>query len=184
MQNKTNILLNNGLKYGAMMGAALILLSLIYYIAGFQFTNFGFIILNFFISVGLFIFFLVWSNKQAAKQVETLNYGEALANALITSVVAVIISSVYSYVFNAFFDPDYAKEMMQTVISTLENNPSIPKAQIDKMYDQLENMTPVKMALDALKQSLIFAAIVSLIVSAFTRKKKDIFAEDGEVTEN
>lgn len=184
MQNKFNLLLNNGLKHGAIMGAAFILLGILYYISGVEFTNLTFIIVNFLVSIGLFVFFLVWSNKQAAKLFTSMNYGEALVNALITIVVSTLISSVYTYVFNAFFDPDYAKEMMQGVISSLENNPNMPSEQIDKMYDQLEKMTPVSITLDSIKQGLIFGGIMSLIVSAFTRKKEDPFAEEAEITQN
>lgn len=182
MQNKFNLLLNNGLKHGAIMGAAFILLGILYYISGVEFTNFTFIIVNFLVSIGLFVFFLVWSNRQAAKLSSTLNYGEALINSIITIVVSTLISAVYTYVFNAFFDPDYAKEMMQGVISSLENNPNMPADQIDKMYDQLEKMTPLSLTLDSLRQGLIFGGIMSLIVSAFTRKKEDPFAEEAETT--
>lgn len=184
MNNKLNPLLNNGLKHGAIMGGAFILLSIFYYIAGIEFTSFTFIIVNFFLTLGLFIFFLVWSNKQAAKQFDSLNYGEALINALVTVVVSTVVSSVYSYLFNAFFDPDYAKEMMQSVITAFENNPNMPADQVEKLYEQLDEMTPVKMTLDALKQGLIFGAVMSLIVSAFTRKKQDPFAEEMEVTKD
>lgn len=72
--------------------------------------------------------------------------------------------------------------MMQGVISSLENNPNMPADQIDKMYDQLEKMTPLSLTLDSLKQGLIFGGIMSLIVSAFTRKKEDPFAEEAETT--
>lgn len=184
MQDKFNLLLNNGLKHGAIMGGAFILLSLLYYIAGMEFTSFTYIIINFLVTVGLFIFFLLWSNKQAAKQLTSMNYVEALINSLITVIVSTIISSIYSYIFNAYFDPDYAKQIMQSVIATLENNPNMPAEQIEKIYEQFEKMTPMKMALDALKQGLIFGVIMSLIVSAFTRKKEDPFANEAETAQN
>lgn len=166
------------------MGGVQILLGIIYYIAGFDFSNLGFVIFNFFISIGLFFLFLYLSNKQLAKQAESFNYAQGLANALVTGVIATIISAVYSYLFNAFFDPEYAKEIMQGVITMMENNASIPQEQIDKIYEQYEKMTPVSMSIDALKQGAIFSLIMALIVSIFTRKKKDIFADEAEAVEN
>lgn len=184
MKINFNVLLNNGLRYGAIMGGAQILLSIIYYIAGFEFSNMGFVIFNFFISVGLFFLFLFISNKHLAKQAESFNYLQGLANAFVTGIIATIIGAAYSYLFNAFFDPEYVKEIMQGVITMMENNASIPQEQIDKVYEQYEKMTPISMSVDALKQGAIFTLIMALIVSIFTRKKIDIFAEEAEVTEN
>lgn len=73
---------------------------------------------------------------------------------------------------------------MQGVISMMENNPNIPQEQIDKIYEQYDKMTPLSMTIEALKQGAIFSVIMALIVSIFTRKKKDIFAEETVVSEN
>ncbi|PKP23672.1 MAG: hypothetical protein CVU06_07065 [Bacteroidetes bacterium HGW-Bacteroidetes-22] len=184
MKINFNLLLNNGLRFGAIMGGAQILISIIYYIAGFEFSNLGFVFINFLVMVGLFFLFLFLSNKHLAKQVDSLNYPEGLVNAIITGIIATIIGAIYSYLFNAYFDPEYVKEIMQGVISMVENNPNIPQEQIDKIYEQYDKMTPLSMTIDALKQGAIFSVIIALIVSIFTRKKKDIFAEETVVSEN
>lgn len=96
MKINFNLLLNNGLRFGAIMGGAQILISIIYYIAGFEFSNLGFVLINFLVSVGLFFLFLFLSNKHLAKQVDSLNYPEGLANAVITGIIATIIGAIYS----------------------------------------------------------------------------------------
>jgi hypothetical protein len=101
MKNKLNIIIENSLKFGALMGVVFILLSLIYYIAGFDQFNAVFGIVNLLVSLAVYIGFLYYSNKtlRDKKLNKVLTYTDGLLNSFITGVIAAILSGIYSYLF-------------------------------------------------------------------------------------
>jgi len=106
MKNKLILTLNNSLKYGALMGVVFILLSLIYYIAGFDQFNTVFGIVNLLISLAMYIGFLYYSNKilRDKKLNGILTYTDGLLNSFFTGVIAAIVG-ILMYFTNILIHP-------------------------------------------------------------------------------
>ncbi len=57
MENRYNHIFNNGIKFGGLLGAIFIFLSLIYYIADFNMVNVMFGLVNFILVIAIYIIF-------------------------------------------------------------------------------------------------------------------------------
>lgn len=185
MNNKFNSIFFNGLRFGGLMGALTVFLSLTYYVLEVNIFSIGFSILNFLILIGVYIAFLLYSNKTVKTKYlgGQLNYWDGVLNAFVTGIVAAVIGLIYNYIFIKYFDPDFMAKASEKVMEMLENNPNIPQEAVEKAYKDMEAMTPVKYALQGLKMNLIISVIFALIISAFTRTKKDEFIEDVVIDE-
>lgn len=182
MENKFKTLFNNALKYGAAMGGVIVLFNLIVYISGTDLFSVTFSILSFFVIITLFIVFFVYSNRNLREKFfgGSLTYLDGFLNGLITGVVALLITSAYSYIFYKFFDPEYLMQTMEKTMEMLENNPNIPQEALDKAYEGLEKMTPEKVALQSLYSNAIISLIFAAIVAIFTKKKIVDFVDEDE----
>ncbi len=162
------------------MGAFGILLSLTYYVLGIDMFSFVFYLINFLLLIGIYVGFMIYSNKTLCKKHldGNLNYWDGVLNACITGLVAAIIGLIYNFVFVKFFDPEYMTKAFEKVMEMLENNPNIPQEAVEKAYKDMESMTPLKYSLQGLKMNLIITVIFALITAAFTRKKNDAFSDE------
>lgn len=110
-----------------------------------------------------------------------INYGQCLANSILIFLFSSVVIALLSFLIYGVIDPDAFKQMIDDQLLAITSNPSIPAEWKEKQYDALINMTPLKQALMQLIGSIIFGAIISLIVSIFTRKKNNSF--DGAIKE-
>ncbi|MDO9512099.1 MAG: DUF4199 domain-containing protein [Bacteroidales bacterium] len=188
MENKFNVLFNNALKYGAAMGGVIVLFNLIVYVSGTDLFSITFSILSFVVVISLFIVFFVYSNRNLRDKHfgGQLTYLEGFLNALITGVVALLITTAYSYLFFKFFDPEYLQQTMEKTMEMLESNPNIPQDTLDDAYAKIEKMTPEKVAIQGLYSNAIISLIFAAIVAAFTKMKAPVFSdeEDEQLKEN
>ncbi|MDK2910727.1 MAG: hypothetical protein PWR20_2295 [Bacteroidales bacterium] len=181
MENRYNHIFNNGIKFGGLLGAIFIFLSLIYYIADFNMVNVMFGLVNFILVIAIYIIFFRWANTEL--RTKNLNgwltYPEGLLHTFIIGMIAAIIQAAYNYLFYTFFDPEYLTKMGEKVMEMLENNPNLPAQALEEAERKIAEMTPAKSALQGLYYSMAMSFIFALIVSAFTKKKRDIFDETG-----
>ncbi|MGC8866487.1 MAG: DUF4199 domain-containing protein [Bacteroidales bacterium] len=179
MENRYPVILQNGVRRGAIMGALFILLSLIYYIADFNMMNMLFGIVNFLVIIALYIAFLLWANKDVRNKKLNgwLTYPEGLLHAFIIGLVSAIISSAYNYLFYKFFDPEYLTQIGEKAIEMIENNPNIPQEALQEAERRISEMTPAKTALKGFYFNAAMSFIFALIVSIFTKKKQEDFTE-------
>ncbi|GAB6279583.1 MAG: hypothetical protein STSR0006_15960 [Lentimicrobium sp.] len=186
MKNKLNIIIENSLKFGALMGVVFILLSLIYYIAGFDQFNAVFGIVNLLVSLAVYIGFLYYSNKtlRDKKLNKVLTYTDGLLNSFITGIIAAILSGIYSYLFYQYFDPAYFAESIERSIEMLEQNPTLTGEVLDNAIAKIESITPLNSALQGFYGNIAMSFIFALIISAFTRKKPLPSFSDEEISTN
>lgn len=180
MENRYTVILKNGTRMGALLGAFFILLSLIYYIADFNMMNMLFGIVNFLVVIAIYIVFMLWAGKSLRdKQLKGwLTYPEGLLHAFIIGLVSALISAVYNYLFYKFFDPEYLTQAGEKVLEMLENNPSIPQEALQEAERRISEMTPARTALQGFYYNAAMSFIFALIVSIFTRKKQELFVEN------
>jgi predicted PurR-regulated permease PerM len=78
-------------------------------------------------------------------------------------------------------DVDAFNKSIEDQLSMLNANPNVPQEWKESQLDALINMTPIKSSILNFFRSVIFGAILSLIVSIFTRKKNNSF--EGAIKE-
>ncbi|HNX44928.1 MAG TPA: DUF4199 domain-containing protein [Bacteroidales bacterium] len=110
-----------------------------------------------------------------------ISFGDAFLFGLIALVLAAVISSVYSYLFMKFFDPEYMKNILEAQKDWMENYFSSKgmseeqiQAYLDKA-DQQANLPILKQTLKSFLISSVFSAVIALIVGAIMKKNRDVF---------
>ncbi|HOW32655.1 MAG TPA: DUF4199 domain-containing protein, partial [Bacteroidales bacterium] len=181
MENKKS-LLNASLMASLYIAGAGILFFVLMYILGIKPTGIFKPILIMLAGLAISIVILVVFLKKYRKSQEGfISFGNAFLFGLIALVVSGIISSVFSYLFMKFFDPDYMKNIMEAQKEWMENYLSSKglteeqmQASLSKL-DQQANMPLMKQTIKSLISNTIFGAIVALIVGAVMKKNRDIF---------
>lgn len=133
----------------------------------------------------IIVFFLLYFSKSYRNNQlgGKITFSQAFVLGVLIVVFSSIISSLYSYIFNKFIDPDYAHRimaMMQDKTYQWMSSKGVPEDQIDSAMKKFEEQG-IPSPLQTLKSSLIFGliggAIMSLISSAII--KKNVTNEDA-----
>lgn len=122
-----------------------------------------------------------------------ITFGQAFIFGVLIVVSSTIISSLYSYIFNKFIDPDYAQRimtMMQDKTYQWMAGNGVPQDQIDSAMQKFEAKgipSPVETLIKSMEFGLIGGAIMSLISSAIVKKNatsEDAFDEAMDEVKN
>jgi hypothetical protein len=180
MENK-NSLLKESVQAGLIIGAIGIIVFVLEYVADIK--PIGFMIPILMLLVGLAInitILVIYLKKYRTGLGGFISFKDAFLFALIALVVAGIISSLFSFLFMQFFDPGYMKGIMEAQKDWMEGYLSGKMSddqiqqQLDKIDEQM-NVTALSQTLKTLGGSVIFGAIIALIVGAIMKKNPDIF---------
>ncbi len=102
-----------------------------------------------------------------------MKYGKAFVISFFVALVAVAIVAIYTYLFYAFFDPEYLEKLMLERINTIQNNPNISLEDKEIYITQIESgFKPISTAIGFFIQKTILFLIVSLITAAIAKKKE------------
>ena len=174
VEKSVKVFFKHALKFGGLFSLFFIGLALLYYILDVNlFSNWAFAFLSVLINIVIIAIAMVFGiNSYRDKYLSgTINYGRCFFMGLTIGFIASIISGVFSLLFNNLFDPEYlARQMAEMMQSMTEKG--VPEEQLAMIQEKMEaNFKPAAQALGTLVNSIIFSGIVSLIVSAFIRKK-------------
>jgi uncharacterized membrane protein (DUF106 family) len=142
------------------------------------FKPFLIMIIGLAISIVILVIFL---KKYRASQEGFISFLDAFLFGLIALVAAGIISSIFSYLFMKFFDPNYMKNILEAQKEWLENYLSAKGLSEDQIEQQLmkidkqANIPLLKSTLKSLAWNVGFSAIVALIVGAVMKKNRNVF---------
>jgi len=180
MENKNSLLVES-IKAGLIIGAVGIVVFLIEYVADIKPVGFVKPILIGLISLAISIILLVIFLKKFRNGLGGfISFKDAFLFGLIAFVVAGIVSSLFSFLFMQFFDPGYLKSIMEAQKDWMESYLS-GKMSDDQIQEQLNkidkqmNISAFRQMLTGLVGTLIFGAIISLIVGAIMKKNPDVF---------
>jgi len=166
MEQKPVSLLKSSLMSGIYLGIALILVSVIIYVAGLSFANWAQ-----YVSYPILIVGAVWAQigyKNALGG--EMKYGQALGVGLLTIVFASVLSGIYSYILFAIIDPSLQEQALLVAEQKLVER-SMPQEQIDAALNmQAKFMKPPIMAVMAVVGGAFIGLIISLITAIFTKK--------------
>jgi len=167
----------HSLTYGGIVSAVLIMLSLIMYVFSVDIFNWVISLLYQLVT----IVFITWMMALAAIKFKNkyldnrIRFWQCLLMAVIIGFTSAILVTLYNYLFNAFFDPDYMRENAEKVMEMIDSNPNIPDdrkqqalADIEKRFD------PVNSLKTSLISMSILSVVLGLISTLFVRKKEKV----------
>lgn len=160
------------IKYGIIFG----LISGLVSVAIFLTENFGNIWLGMVVGLIVSITGIVLTHREYKKNNGGyMSYGQGLLSGLVMAIVAGLISGIISYLYIRFVDPSILEKMSQVQIDMLEKM-NFPE---DKMEEAIAKMevenTASKQLTGGLLSGVIGGLILSLIVSAFTKRTRPDF---------
>lgn len=163
--------LKPALIYGAIMGVAGILLSVIFYVMDLQFATWT-QILSLVITIALLVYCLRAYREEYMGGYAS--YGKLLLMTLGIAVVSTILSSIYTYLLVTVIDPAYLEKAMQFQIEKFSNNPRLGDAQLEMIIDRIENKVNVASTMRQIAiGGVVVTFILGLIVSAFVKKEEN-----------
>ena len=182
--------------YGLYFGLISVILSVIIWATNFMdyLGLFGSVLLGI-LQLVLLVFLLIYftklyrNNELGGK----ITFGQAFVFGVLIVVFSTVISSLYSYIFNKFIDPDYAQRimtMMQDKTYQWMSGKGVPEDQIDAAMQKFEAKgipSPIETLIASMEFGLIGGAIMSLISSAIVKKNvtnEDAFDEAMDEVKN
>jgi len=182
LMEKKPTLLQHTLMYGAILGIVSIIMSLIMYIAGYMPINLKRIMLTAVISIAITIIFVSAGMKSYRDKVleGNISYGQAFVAGLLIVIFSAVLINIYNLIFNLVIDPDYMNRVMEATRNwtyDMMNNMGAPEGQIEDAMERFDrqqaNMSHLKTLMQGIIWSVVFGAIISLIVAAFVKKSRN-----------
>ncbi|MEQ8413579.1 MAG: DUF4199 domain-containing protein [Imperialibacter sp.] len=155
-----------GLQYGVIAGVVMIIYGLVLQLTGLVFESWASWINYIFLAVIIFL-----AHKKFKEDGDGfLSFGQGLGVGFWISLVGGVISSVFSFIYITFVDPSFIETMMEKARYDMEEQ-GMADAQIDQAMAMTENfLNPGMMFVFGIVGVLFFGFILSLIVSAITKK--------------
>jgi hypothetical protein len=172
----------HAIKFGGIFSLIFIALALVYYIANINFfTNFAYMLISFLVNIIIIsIAMVIGINKYRDGFLGgSINFGRCFLMGLTIGFFTFILSGVFSLLFNNLFDPEYISKQVSEMMQGLSEK-GVTEDQIAVIQEKMEaNLKLAPQLLGVLTNSIIFSAVISLIVSAFIRKKDKALIEEG-----
>ncbi len=160
------------LKYGIITGLASGVLSILLFISGAFETVWIGIVLALAISVAGIV--LAHREYKSANH-GFMSYGRGLVIGTVLSVIAGLISGLISFAYIQFVDPGVLDRMKEMQMAMMEKF-GMPEDKMEEAVAKLdEQFTPLKQLTSGLSSGLIGGFILSLIVTAITKRNKPEF---------
>lgn len=163
----------HSLIYGLILGAALIVVSLIYYILDVNIFSIGFSILSLVISLTIVIIVLALGmNSYRDRSLSgKIDFKKCFMIGLIIGLVGFIISTAYNLIFMTYIEPNAMEEGINKFIEKWGDR--MTAEQLDDTISKMQKrMTPSSQIKTSLISGAIISILLSLIVSAFIKKDK------------
>lgn len=163
------------IKYGLISGMVGIIMFLIQDFAGIAGDqDYSWVIMA--VSVVIYAVIIALAHKEYIKFGDGhMNYGEGLGLGTLVALVSSIISSVFTYLYISFISPAYLENMRQQQIIAMEEQ-GMSDSEIEQAMQVAENFSgPTAILIFGILGGVFFGFLVSLVVSAFTKKTRQEF---------
>ena len=170
MEEKQKSVAANALQYGLFAGGAMIVYFLVLYIFNQHLnqalSSLGFIFLIAAMAYGTFQYRQQYMNN-------FMNYGKAFTSCFLTGLFAIILTSIFNFIFYSFIDPGVVQQMLDIAREKmLEKAPNMSDQQIETaLAMQAKFMTPVALSIFGIIFGAIISTVVSLLVAIFLKRE-------------
>ncbi|MBN2236780.1 MAG: DUF4199 domain-containing protein [Bacteroidales bacterium] len=174
MENKVSVW-KNSVNYGLIAGILMIALSLILWLTGMMENKFLGYISYLILAVAMFMGSVNYRDKFNEGY---LSYGEGFKTGFFVTLIAAVLSLIYSYAFFNFIDPDFIGTILaKSEEAILEANPNISDADLERALSMSAKFTSATMlSVFGFIFTIIFGVIISAIVAIFTKKENTSMA--------
>ena len=160
--------MQTAMKWGVYGGVASIIFDLVLYVLGMKTVDGSNLVQ--YLSVIVFIAFVVMGIKAYVDTNGYMSYGQGLATGLLTSLIAGVIIAIYSYLFMTVIAPDFMDGAMDAVKDQWE-----AQGMSDEQMEQAEGftemfMSPGIIAIMSIFSNGLIGLIISLIASAVLKR--------------
>ncbi len=185
MAETKSSLLKNAINGGLLLGLISIVYSVILYVLDIMPVGISTGLIMLAISLLIYFFIIFYTSKSYRNNIlgGYISFGQAFVFGLLVAIFASILSSIYSYIFNALIDPEYAGRVLSATRDWTESfmeSKGLPESSIADALDKIDSkgsVTPLKSVRQALIGGTIFGVIISLITSAIVKKKSEVISE-------
>ncbi len=168
MEKKSTFL--PALQFGLLTGLAMIVYTLILYLAGVDMHSYWNLI-----SYVLFVGGLYWGiTSIRERQLEgVMSYGKAFGTGFWIALFAAILLGIFAFFYLKYIDTSaLAKATSEAENKILASNPNISDEDLQKALDMVKIFTnPVMSAVTQFFSNLIFGTIFSLIIAIFAKRE-------------
>lgn len=123
---------------------------------------------------GIMIFCIVRGMKEYRKQNPDYTYRKLVLQGLLITLLMVIISSGISYVYSTFIMPE-TKEQTVQLTRIIYENMDIPEEQKQKLYDRLDQSSPLKDMITSMGIALIAGMIITLLSAMILNRRNALY---------
>lgn len=164
-QNEKVTVRQVAIKWGLILGIISIVVFLAIYFAGFMGESWAG-----WISPIIAVVIIYLAHNEFKEQGNGyMSYGQGLGLGTLTTVVSGVVSSVFSYVYVKFINPEYLQEILDISMAKMEEQGQ-SQEQIDAAMGMMEKfMSPEITFVFGLIGAVFIGFIISLIVSAITK---------------
>jgi len=168
---------SSAINYGLYLGIGLALITVLCYAIKIELlVNFWLIFLI--LPILMIVVGIISTAKSKNIQNGFITFKEAFSSYFITVAIGTIISTLVSYIIFNFVDPESAIYLKQLAIEKTQNMMegfNAPVEEIAKQVEAIENQdtTSIGAQLKQLAQSLIFFAVIGLIVALIMKRKPE-----------
>ena len=168
---------SSAINYGLYLGGGLALITILCYALKIELlVNLWLVLLI--LPVIMIIVGAISIVKSRSMQAGFISFKEAFSSYFITVAIAIIINTVIGYILFNFIDPDAAIQLKQLAIEKTESmmrGMGAPLDDIAKQVEAIENedSTSIVAQLKSMAQSLIFFAVIGLIVALIMKRNPE-----------
>jgi len=170
MEEKSRSTTVQGMYFGAITGIAIIIFSLLLYVADLHMNRSVTWISYLFLLGGM-----IWGTLDYRKKYLNgfMSYGKAFSTTFMIGLFAGILGSIYIFVFAQFIHPGFIQEIMEQSREQIVNsNPNLSEEQVEQALAISSKFTsPVMMMIWGVVMYAIFSAILGLIAAIFLKKE-------------
>jgi len=171
MENQPIPIWKHSLMYGIYTGAALIVLSLVFYVLDLYTENWA----SWFSYAALLAGVVMASIHYRDKYNNGLiTYGQSVSAGFLTALFAGVVASIYTYIFMTFVGEEFAQTMLAIVEEkTIASNPEISDEELDMILDWTGRMfQPTWLTIMGLLSNAGMGLVFALIASIFIKKEE------------
>lgn len=181
METKNSLFIS-ALKSGLIIGVVSIVVFIIMYVADFKPVGIMMPFVILLVGLAINIAILVILFKKYRNEIGGfISFGDAFLYCFIALVAATVLSTIFTFLFIQFIEPNYYKSIMDAQKTYMENYLSgkVSEEQMaqtmDKIDEQAAKMGSLSTTLKNLAFSTLFSGVIALIVGAIMKKKPDVF---------